>query len=298
MDWKKRGKQLLYPPMWTMLLLLGGSVCMLVFVFTKELEESPIAYIVYVLSFYATVAWSVWGIQVFPKMYRAAKQKIYNTKYGNRYMTDMAFRTHVSLYPSLAINLLYVGVNVLSYVLYDSVWFVILAIYYVILSVMRFLLLKFMQKNQVGENVLGEWKRARLCAIILLWINFILTGAVLMILYQDKGYEYHGILIYVMAAYTFYMTIRTIVDMVKNRKYNSPVMTTTKIVSLAAALVSVLALETAMFSQFGAEMSAEDQKIMIAATGAGVSFITIGLSSYMIVRSVKEINILRRKRNE
>ena len=110
-----------------------------------------------------------------------------------------------------------------------------------------------------------------------------------MILYQNKGYEYHGILIYVMAAYTFYITTVAIVNLVKYRKFGSPVMFMTKIISMAAALVSMLSLETAMFSQFGKDMSTENKHIFIMLTGAGVSIIIITMSVYSIIKNSKEI---------
>lgn len=44
-----------------------------------------------------------------------------------------------------------------------------------------------------------------------------------------------------------------------------------------------------MFSQFGAEMSSENQRIMVAATGAGVSVIVVTLSVYLIVRATRQI---------
>ena len=62
-----------------------------------------------------------------------------------------------------------------------------------------------------------------------------------------------------------------------------------KIINMAAALVSMLSLETAMFSQFGTEMSPEDQRIMIMLTGAGVSVIIVTMSVYSIVKNTKEI---------
>ena len=121
-----------------------------------------------------------------------------------------------------------------------------------------------------------------------------ICGAVLMMLYQNRGYDYPGVLIYVMAMYTFYSTSHAIVDIIKYRKLGSPIMSTAKIVSLCAALVSMLNLETAMFAQFGAEMAVENQQIMIAATGAGISIVVITLSIILIVRATKEI---RRNKN-
>lgn len=115
-----------------------------------------------------------------------------------------------------------------------------------------------------------------------------------MILHQNKGFAYHGMLICVVASYTFYMTTHAVVDLIKYRRYRSPVMTVSKIVALSAALVSMLALETAMLSQFGGEMSPESKWLMIALTGAGVSAIVIVLSVYMIVRTAQEIKEIER----
>jgi hypothetical protein len=81
----------------------------------------------------------------------------------------------------------------------------------------------------------------------------------------------------------------SIVDIVKYRKMGSPVMSTAKIVSLSATLVSMLNLETAMFAQFGGELSAENQRIFIILTGAGVSITVVTLSIILIVKSTKEI---------
>ena len=296
MDWKKIGKKLLYPPIWVMILLTVLSAVALTLVFIKGLEQTPVAYIVYVLAFYTLAVVSIFFGMVLPKRYKEIKQKIYDNPIGNRYLTDASFRTHISLYISLGINLLYVGMNFVSYILYHSMWFVILAIYYATLALMRFILLRYVRGEGMGINRLAELKRTKLCAFILLTLNFVLSGAVLMILYQDKGYDYPGFLIYVIAMYTFYMTTHAIVDMVKFRKYNSPVMMTTKIIALSAALVSMLSLETAMFSQFGADMAPENQKLMIILTGAGVSITVITLSIYMIIKNTKEIRKLRSNR--
>ena len=289
MDWKKIGKKLLFPPIWVMVLLTLFTAVTVPYVLIKNLSMSVLAYAVYVVAFYTVVVVTVFCVMVLPKQYQQIKQKIYDNPLGNRYMTDRAFRTKVSLYTSLGVNLLYVGINLLSYWMNRSWWFVVLACYYVILSLMRFLLVGYVRRNEIGSSVLGEWKRARMCAFILLLVNLSLSGAVLMILYQNRGYTYNGIMIYVMAAYTFYITVHAIVDMVKYRKLGSPVLSTAKTVYLSAALVSTLNLETAGFAQFGAEVSPENRRIMIAATGAGISIAVITLSIILIVRATKEI---------
>ena len=297
-NWKKLGHKLLFPPKWLLFLFTIIAAVTLSAVFIKGWETAPIAYAVYVLSFYTLMVDCVFFSLVFPKQYKRMKQKVYGSKYGNRYKTDISFHTHLWLYVSLAFKVIYISTNLISFFLSRSMWFAILAGYYATLAIMLFLLLRYLQKNELGQNIMGEWKRARLCSYILLSINFALSGAVLMILYQNKSFEYNGILIYAMAAYTFYITIRAIIDVIRYRNNPSPVLKIRKIINLSAALVSMLALETAMFSQFGADMLPEDKWIFVALTGAGVSIIVVTLSVSMIIKSTKEIKLLRSNTHE
>ena len=289
MDWKEFGKKLLFPPVWLMLILCIVSAGALVAVFVKGWEQTLLAYAVYVLAFYTLGAVVCYFVMVFPKRYGQIKEKIYANPFGNRYMTDKVFRTAVSLYVSLVINLLYVGIHIWSWHFSRSWWFVVLAVYYVIMGVMRFLLVRYVHRNIIGVNPLREWKRARQCAGLLLLVNLSLSGAVLMILYQNRGYDYPGIMIYVMALYTFYSMTHAIMDIVKYRTMGSPIMATAKIISLSGALVSMLNLETAMFAQFGADMTPENQRIFIILTGAGISAVVVTLSVILIVRATKEL---------
>ena len=289
MDWKKIGKKLLFPPVWLMVILVIAIAVALTLIFVKGMEKTIPAYIVYVLAFYTLSVVTVFCAMVLPKQYSTVKQKIYDNPLGNRYMTDRVFRTNISLSVSFVISMLYVGINLWSWHTLGSYWFMVLAVYYVIMAVMRYLLVRYVRIQKIGTDILGEWKRSRICAYILLLINLSLSGAVLMILYQHRGYDYPGMMIYVMALYTFYALTMSIVDMVKYKKMGSPIMSTAKIVSLSAALVSMLNLETAMFAQFGGDMSPENQQVFIILTGAGISVTVVTLSVILIVRATKEI---------
>lgn len=297
MDWKKIGKKLLFLPVWLMGLLVLISAAALIMVFLYGWETAAVAYVVYVLAFYTLTAVTVFCVLVLPKQYRRIRQKVMDHPLGNRYMTDAVFRTKTSLNLSLGINLLYVGINLLSWYLYQSWWFVCLAVYYVILSVMRFLLVRYVRLNDIGANRYGELKRSLTCSCIMLLVNVFLSGAVLMVVYQNKGFQYHGIMIYVMAIFTFYNATFAVIDLIRYRSFESPVMSTTKVISLAAALVSMLNLETAMFAEFGQSMPKQDQRLMIMLTGAGISMTVIAMAVYTIVRCKKEIQEMRSNQN-
>lgn len=289
MNYKKLFKSLIQPPAAVTVLLVPLCAAALVWVFVTKRQDSPVAYALYILSFYTLCVVTWWCIKHLPKQYRTAKDKLYSNPVGSRYMTDMKFRTHVNLYLSLSVNLLYVAVNVVSGIIFETAWFFVLSFYYTILAVMRFLLLRFINRTGIGNDRRGELLRSRLCGVILLTVNLALTGAVMMILYVNKGFSYNGILIYVVALYTFYITAMAIRNLIKYRRLGSPVMSMSKIISMAAALVSMLSLETAMFSQFGKEMSQWGQRLMIILTGAGVSAVIITMSLYSIIKNTKEL---------
>ncbi|MDE7185757.1 MAG: hypothetical protein K2O40_15140 [Lachnospiraceae bacterium] len=295
MDWKKIRKSLLFPPGWIIAVMAVVSAAALIYVFRKGYEKEPIASVVYVLAFYTLAVICIFGWAFLSKRYKDVKQKVYRNPLGNRYMTDVAFKNRISLYCSFMVNLFYVGINMFSVFLYHSIWFGIFAGYYTILAVMRFLLVCYIHKNRLNENRLTELQRARICAAILTTVNLVLFGAVLMILYQNKGFEYHGVLIYIMAMYTFYVTITAVIELVKYRKYHNPILSASKVIKMAAALVSMLSLETAMLSQFGSDTLEQDRRTMVAATGIGVSAIVIAMTVYMIVRTTREIKEIRRQ---
>lgn len=288
-DWKNIGKKLLFPPVWIIALLTVICTASLVAIFINGWEMIPLAYVSYVLSFYTLTVVCIFCWKVLPGFYKNTKSKLHENKFIDRYITDAVFKSNVGLYRSLAINLIYVVVNAVSGYIYQTYWFVIFAVYYAIIAMMRFLLVRYVIKNPIGYNHLGELKRARLCAYILMTVNLALSGAVLMMVFFDRGFQYHGFLIYVIAMYTFYITVTAVIDMVKYRKYKSPILSITKVVKMASALFSMLFLETAMFVQFGADTSPEVKRLMIMLTGAGISVAVVTMAIYMIVQTTREI---------
>lgn len=283
------------PPLPTMLIAIPSFI--FVFVILGTGNKSPLAYVSYALSAYAVMITST-GIA---GIIEAAKngwgeipllKKIRSHPLGNKLLGDVVFRSEVTLRGGLVMNLLYAALNMYSGVRYQSAWFVSLAFYYILLSVMRGLLVGRIHKTPVGQDISSELRSYRTCGIVLLLMNQALAGIVIYIVNQNRGFTYSGVLIYAMAAYTFYITISAIVNVVKFRKRGSPILSAAKVISLTAALVSMLALETAMLAQFG-ENQPEFRRIMTGASGGAVCVFVLGMAVYMIVRSTNQLKKLR-----
>lgn len=289
---KQRMNKLFNPGIAAVVLSIPLSTALLLYVFLLGHKDEPVSYLIYLISAYSLILVSVRAVRFFRGDFLSVFHK---NRYIHRYLTDAPFKTHVSLYQGFVFNLIYAAGKLASGIYYRSVWFGALAVYYFLLAVMRFLLLRHVNRNRIGRNLFSELRRYRLCGIVLLMMNVALSGVVILVIHRDKGFEYAGILIYVMAMYAFYSIITAVIHVIQYRKYASPVMSAAKAVNLAAALVSMLALETAMLTQFDDGSNPPFfRKAMTAATGAAVCVLVLGMAVFMIVRSTKQLGQWKR----
>jgi len=292
-QFKRIIKKWFFLPLVPTVLISIPSYALVIYALAGENVDPVIAYTSYILSAYALVVtitgifgivhWIRQGIEQHP-----FGKRILGVPLFKRYLREKTFRAEASLYTGFFINMLYVGIKLFSGIFYRSIWFGSLAVYYILLAVMRFSLLHHVRnKEGIGKDRGSEWHRYRLCGILLLFMNAALVGIIVFVVHLNSGFAYPGLLIYVMAMYAFYATITAVVNVIKFRKYGSPVLSAAKMVNLTAALVSMLSLETAMLTQFGAAEDKSFRQSMTASTGAGVSIIVVGMAAYMIVHATK-----------
>lgn len=301
MDWEKIRKILkkvfFLPPVWTLLISIP-SYGLVIYALACENVKPEVAYPAYFLSAYAlaititgitrAVHWAQTGIGRHPLI-----KRLLAVPFFNRCVKDRVFRAEAALYLGFLINLLYAGIKLFSGVLYRSVWFITLAVYYVLLAVMRFLLLHHVRRREkIRNDKTAQWRRYRLCGIVLLFMNWALAGIIVLVIHQNSGFVYPGMLIYVMALYAFYAVVTSVINIGAFRKYGSPVLSAAKAINLTAALVSMLSLETAMLTQFGAADDAAFRRIMLSATGSCVSVIVLGMAVYMIAHATKALKTM------
>ncbi|MCM1494862.1 MAG: hypothetical protein NC089_03585 [Bacteroides sp.] len=292
-------KAFFLPPLPTVLIAFPSFT--MVFCVLGMKIDGVIAYVSYTLSAYAMII----TITGFTRIVQAVRRginrhplmkKVLAHPLGGRYLTDVIFRAEVSLYPSLVINMLYAIMKMVSGILYESIWFITLAVYYMLLAIMRFLLLYFARKKSIKADITAEFKQYRICGVLLAFMTLALSGMILFIVRQDGGYDYPGILIYVMAMYAFYTMITAVVNVIKFRRHGSPVLSAAKAVNLTSAFVSMLALETAMLNQFGSKDDSLFRQVMTASTGAVICGFVFAMAVYMIIHATRRLRKLERSR--
>lgn len=259
---------------------------LLIYVFAKQ-EEGIIAYISYAMSAYALLLISL----KIPALIRYIKTQLKQKPYTNRYINDKEFRARVSLYGGLTINLLYSFFKIGTGIIFHSVWDGAMAGYYIVLSVIRFVLVKSDRQALREENTEGNYitalRRYRLTGILMLVLNIAMSAMIIQMLWQNKSVSYTGTIIYASATYTFYIVVISIVNLVKYYKLHNPILSAAKMLNFAVALMSLFSLQTTMILEFGND---EDfRQIMNSLSGAGVLIIVFGMAIYMIMRSNKEL---------
>jgi hypothetical protein len=292
MDWKKLGKVLLFPHIALMILLVPAATVLLVGSMVFIGTESPIAIVSYVIAAYTL---TVWCFKI-PYLIRFFKNFKKDNKYARKWLEDTRLRVNVSLYGTMIWNVLYALLQLGMGFRHRSFWFGSLAVYYISLAVMRFFLVNYTRRYKAGEKMLLELRKYRACGVVFLVMNIALSLMIFFMVYWNRTFHHHEITTIALAAYTFASLTVAVVNIVRYRKYNSPVYTASKSISLAAACVSMLTLESTMLTTFGEEtMSLTGRRAFLGISGGVISVFIIAMAIYMIVQGTKIIKMLKEK---
>lgn len=278
-------KRIFNPANWMLFIISVVSYTALIFIFVHEKTESILAYLIYGMSAYSFTAFCI----ALPEAIRKTAQKIQrsrmmkwllSSKTADRYRSDLAFRGNISIYQGMAANFLYMIFRAVTGIYYASVWFISIAVYYLMLGAIRaYLVICYKQRDNKDETICY-----RNTAWSLFLLNIPMGGMIALMIRTNSGFSYPGYVIYLSALYTFCTLIIAVRNVIKFRKVGSPILSAAKVLNFIAAMMSILGLQTAMISQFST--NGEDyRKMMNTITGGFVYGIVLVIAIYMLLRS-------------
>lgn len=275
-------QKILHPPKWALFFAPPVVFAALIYIFLTGQNNSTPAYVIYGMSAYCLTAL----VLPLPRLIRNAKvsvmRRINGMAFGGRYVNDLAFRGSVSIYRGMTVNFLYVLFRIVVGIRYTSMWFISMAVYYLVLGVLRLsLILSYHQKVNIDE--LRCYRRT---AWLIFLLNIPMGGMITLMVLTNSGYSYPGYVIYLSAMYTFYTMVTSVINLVRFRRLGSPILSAAKVLNFIAALMSILGLQTAMIAQFSVE-SDSFRKTMNAITGGVIWLCVILTAVYMLRRSRK-----------
>lgn len=285
---------LLHPAKWVRYSLPPAAFAALILIFASEQTESALAYPVYLMSAYS-LAVLIAALPVLAKRIRQHKanllnrsklmQKIASSAFGDQYLHDPAFRGSVSIYQGMIVNFLYVLFRIATGIRYASVWFISMAVYYMVLGGLRAYLISSYRRREAG-GLSFEYCCYRRTAWLLFLLNIPMGGMIVLMVRTNSSFFYPGYIIYLSALYTFYTMAVSIVNLVKFRKLGSPILSAAKVLNFVSAMMSILGLQTAMISRFS--VNGENyRRLMNAVTGGFVYGIVVMIAVYMLLHSRK-----------
>lgn len=285
---------LLHPAKWVLYSIPPAAFAALIFIFASEQTESALAYPVYLMSAYS-LAVLIAALPVLAKRIRQHKanllnrsklmQKIASSAFGDQYLHDPAFRGSISIYQGMIVNFLYVLFRIAAGIRYASVWFISMAVYYMVLGGLRAYLISSYRRREAG-GLSFEYCCYRRTAWLLFLLNIPMGGMIVLMVRTNSGFFYPGYIIYLSALYTFYTMTVSIVNLVKFRKLGSPILSAAKVLNFVSAMMSILGLQTAMISRFS--VNGENyRRLMNAVTGGFVYGIVVMIAVYMLLHSRK-----------
>lgn len=284
MGWaRKLLQKLLHPPGWVLIFVPLLSFAALAAVFIRQCPENILVYLIYSLSAYSLTIW----LAALPGLTKRAKSAMMGSKLMRkaaaspimgRYFKDLAFRGSISIYQGIAVNLFYVAFRIMAAIRYVSVWFLSMAVYYLVLGGLRaYLIVCYRRRTPELE---------RRCYHTTAWFLFLLNipmgGMIVLMVRTDSGFSYPGYVIYLSALYTFYTMITSAINLIRFRRLGSPILSAAKVLHFVAAMMSILGLQTAMISRFS-ESGENYRRMMNAITGGFVYGIVILIAIYMLL---------------
>lgn len=232
------------------------------------------------------------------------KEKI-KTELGRHKLTRRLLnydsRTILFTVGSLAISAAYAAFYGMLGIALRSVWYGMLAAYYLMLVVMRGIVVFYhRRKHKKGDDLDGykeKLSRARIyrsCGIVICLLTLPLSISILLMVAEKMTFSHAGLMIYVSATYTFYKVVMAIRSKIKARASTDMTVQTVRSINLADMLVSVLALQTAMFHSFSPDF---DTGVFNAVTGAAVCLGTVIVGAFLIANGTRAITRIKYERH-
>lgn len=181
-------------------------------------------------------------------------------------------RTSKLALASLSFNIAFAGYHLITGLVTSSWWLLTLGSYYLVLSIVRFVVLRSRSKERFIAKFTG-W--------MLIILSIPLAGTVILSVVRDRGHELHMIVMIAMAAYAFTKITLATIKLIKARRSTSATLITLRNISFADAFVSIFALQRSMLVSFEG-MTEVEIVIMNATLGSAVCVIVFLLGMNLL----------------
>ena len=181
---------------------------------------------------------------------------------------------------SLVFNILYCVYHIVFGAITASWWFLTIGIYYAVLSIIRFVVLRHRGNNGLLVRFTG---------VMLIVLSVCLVGTVILAFVKDRGTVFPLIAMLAIATYTFTKITLATIKWINARRSTSVKRLTLRNISFANAFVSIYSLQRSMLVSFEG-MTKTEIRIMNLVTGSAVCIIVFLLGLNLFRSKTDRVN--------
>lgn len=273
---------------------IGGTVAIVVRSPEGVLFETA-AYLLYL------VAALVFGYTVYSIVYltrKGIRSLTKRSKFLTRLKLDFEFRTILFATGSFITTAAYAAFDGALSFLSASVWYGALAVFYLLLAVLRGGVLirrrRGVRRGATPVEIGKDDARAYFSSgILLIAFTLALSGMLVQMIRENRSIVHIGTTILVSAIYAFVKIIFAVVNLFKAKRNGNFTVQAIRNINLADALVSVLSLQIAMLQYYSEGREQLNADVFNAVTGAAVCVLIICMGVLMIVKGRRRLKTLR-----
>jgi hypothetical protein len=201
-------------------------------------------------------------------------------------LADIRRSMGLSLCMSWILNILFSAAYLYVGITTRSIWFSSLGFFYIALSTARMVLL--MEFKHDKPVLRSEYRKYMECGYALLFMMVSLLVVAAQIINNHQSASYPGPMLYAAALFSFYLMSSAIGGLRKYSRYRSPLLSACKMISIAAALLGIYSLQTAILGRYFTHKPDFIEQMNMA-TGTVIFIVMIILSVYMIIHGGKKL---------
>ncbi len=208
-------------------------------------------------------------------------------KYFNMFLNDITFRGRLNLLQGMGANFVVAVYKIVMSVIYGSVWFLTVGVYYFALLIIRGLLVRESKrasaiKGNLHERQMVEWISYQRCGILMLFLNGIIATMVLFIAFGGQSFYYPGHTIYIFAIILFYNLYWSTNSLLKTRHFGYPSLMATKAVNFCGAMMGTYALIAAIAARVEDGFFLQGTGFVIA-LGMVMTVLEMAMALFMVI---------------
>lgn len=225
----------------------------------------------------------LWRVPRLVKNGRELLSAVYRRGLGSRWM-------RAALFGGILLNLSYATFRFAVGVQSASLWFCAEAVYYLLLSAARILLVE--EDRQIGletNPVLRDkhaWQVYRRGGFLLLLLSLAAAGIVILALREERTRSYPDIVVVGVILFTVWRAGLALYQILRYR-HSHPILSLSKLLSLAAALLSFFALQCTILVRYGRDFAYRSP--LNAVTGSAVCLALLVIGCFMLRRARREL---------